>query len=113
MGRASLAEHDSAAESLTRHLEDNLEFPINGRCESPNIKSGEAKEGWLVSIDDKKYLHGVVKSEVCEAGGVSKNGKYIIGIFTSKFHAENFAKVFSYRTDNDIEVYVSEKPVKL
>lgn len=111
MERASLAENDSATESLTKHLEDNPEFPVSGYCESPSIKNGTVNEGWIVSVDDKKTIHQLVKSGFCEAGGVSKNGKYIIGVFTSEYHATNFAKLVKYRTDNLFEVYVSSKSV--
>jgi hypothetical protein len=110
--QATRAEHDYATTSLLKHLEDNAEFPINGLCVSPDIKNGTTKKGWLVSIDDKKYLHPVVKSEFCKAGGTSKNGKYIIGVFISEHHARNFAKVVRFRTDNEIEVYVGKEAVE-
>ncbi|MEM8718604.1 MAG: hypothetical protein AAGE84_04755 [Cyanobacteria bacterium P01_G01_bin.39] len=113
MEQATMAEHDSATESLIKHLEDSPEFPIKGLCKSPGIKSGEVQEGWIVSIDDKKYLHSFIESEFCQSGGVSKDGKYIIGVFVSQYHANNFAKVVKYRTDNDIGVYVSSKPSEI
>jgi hypothetical protein len=110
--QATRAEHDTATASLLKHLEYNAEFPIKGLCVSPDIKNGTTKKGWLVSIDDKKYLHSVVKSQFCKAGGTSKNGKYIIGVFISEHHAKNFAKVVRFRTNNDINVYVSKKAVQ-
>ncbi len=111
--QATLAEHDSATDSILKHLEGNAEFPVKDLCVSPDIKNGTIKKGWLVSIDDKKYLHPLVKSEFCEAGGTSKNGKYIIGAFTSEFHAKNFAKIVKYRTENAINVHISTKAVDI
>ncbi|MBD2609810.1 MAG: hypothetical protein RMY62_000105 [Nostoc sp. ZfuVER08] len=112
--QATLAEHNTATNSLLKHLEGNAEFPVNGYCVSPDIKNGTIKKGWFVSIDDKKYLYPLVKSEFCKVGGISptKNGKYIIGIFTSEYHAKNFAKVVRYRTENEINVYVSNKAIE-
>ncbi|MBH8552509.1 hypothetical protein I8751_08995 [Nostocaceae cyanobacterium CENA357] len=110
--RATVAQHDSATNSILKHLEDNAEFPVNDLCVSPDIKNGTIKKGWLVSIDDKKYLHHVVKSEFCKGGRTSENGKYIIGVFTSEYHAKNFATVVKYRTENEIDVYVSTKAVE-
>ncbi|WP_414529658.1 hypothetical protein [Nodularia chucula] len=114
MESATLAERHSTTESLLKHLEleKNAEFPINGKCVSPDIKNGTVKKAWLVSTDDKKISDIIVKAELCKAGGQSKNGKYVIGAFISEYHAKNFAKIVKYRTENGVNVYVSEKAIE-
>lgn len=104
------AEHDSASETLIKHLGDD-EFPATGMCVSPDIRNGTLKEGWLVSIDNKEELESVIKPMFCEKGGLDIEGKYVIGVFSNKYLAKQFGKVIKHRTDSDIDVYVSKKPI--
>jgi len=103
------AEHNSATETILKHLEDDNEFPVGGVCVSPDIRNGTLKEGWLVSIDNKEHLKPVIESMFCDKGGLEIEGKYAIGVFSNKYLAEQFGKVVKHRTDHDIDVYVSKQ----
>lgn len=109
---ATRAEHEFAANSVLKHLGSNAEFPVSS-CISPDIQKGIEKKGWLVSIDDRKYLRSFIKSDFCKNDGQSKNGKYVIGIFSTQYHAKKFGTVVRYRTENQINVYVSKEAVNL
>lgn len=106
------AKHSMDTNSVLNHLEDRKEFPVTDLCVSPDLKMGIVEKAYFVSIDDTEKLRTKVKSELCQAGGFEKRGKYAVGAFTSEYHAISFSSIVQRRLGDDVQVYVGKNPLK-
>jgi len=106
------AKHSMNTNSVLNHLEDRKEFPVTDLCVSPDLKMGIVEKAYFVSIEDTEELRTRVKSELCQAGGLEKRGKYAIGAFTSEYHAISFSNIVQRRLGDDVQVYVGKNPLR-